>query len=108
MSVLGWYETCVKSIAAIPVAKGSKHEKSTTGLHPDRVDDRGRDHRHSGRRCTAGLSGLHDPRQDVGTDSCHERVPYVDHRGVSVGCTAPAANNWGCEGGVASKYVAGI
>jgi len=24
------------------------------------------------------------------------------------GGTAPAANNWGCEGGVASKYVAGI
>ena len=24
------------------------------------------------------------------------------------GGTAPAANNWGCEGGVASKYVAGV
>jgi type IV pilus assembly protein PilA len=24
------------------------------------------------------------------------------------GGTAPAANNWGCEGGVATKYVAGI
>src|SRR5205823_14375339 len=24
------------------------------------------------------------------------------------GGTAPAANNWGCEGGVMSKYVAGI
>jgi prepilin-type N-terminal cleavage/methylation domain-containing protein len=30
-------------------------------------------------------SGLHDPRQDVGSHSGDELLPHVDHRGVSVG-----------------------
>src|ERR1700694_2876480 len=61
------------------------NETSAKRLHADRTDDRGCDHRHSGRRRTSGVPGLHDPRQDVGDNSRNERLPYVDHRGVPVG-----------------------
>src|SRR5258706_12047428 len=71
--------------AHITSRKGSFNEKPAAWLYADRTDDRGRDHRHSGRRCTAGLPGLHDPRQDVRSDSRHERVPHLDHRGLPVG-----------------------
>src|SRR5712692_5931881 len=60
------------------------NENAAEGLHPDRADDRGRDHRYSGGGRAAGVSGLHDPRQDVGSDSGDELVPHVDHRGVPV------------------------
>src|ERR1051325_7544738 len=77
-----------------PRERGVPNENVTEGLHPDRTDDRGRDHRHSGGGCAASISGLHDPREDVRSDSRDELLPYVDHRGVSVGSHDPACGRW--------------
>ena len=45
---------------------GVPHEEEySTGFHADRTDDRGRDHRHPGRRRDAGLPGLHGAREGV-------------------------------------------
>ena len=61
------------------------NEASTaTGFHPDRTDDRGRDHRYSGRGGSAGVPGLHQAREDVRGDPGGFRLPHVHHRGVPV------------------------
>src|SRR5580658_4102151 len=44
------------------------HEEFTERLYADRADDRGRDHRYSGSGSVARVSGLHHPRESVGTD----------------------------------------
>src|SRR5712691_6520591 len=65
------------------VLRRSIHESDSEGLYLDRVDDRGCDHRHSGRSSTPGVPGLQQPGEDIRSDLGCERMPHLDHRGLS-------------------------
>src|SRR5437667_1004281 len=64
------------------VLRRSIHESDSEGLYFDRVDDRGCDHRHSGRSSTAGVPGLQQPGEDIRGDLGCERMPHLDYRGL--------------------------
>src|SRR5437870_6465969 len=64
------------------VLRRSIHESDSEGLYLDRVDDRGCDHRHSGRSSAPGVPGLQQPGEDIRSDLGCERMPHLDYRGL--------------------------
>ena len=84
------------------------HEAPSTRFHPDRVDDRRRDHRHPGRRGPAGVPDLHHQGQGFGSHSGHQPVPHGVAEVYQTGSQSslPGINGWGCEASTEqSKYV---
>src|SRR5216684_1746394 len=88
---------------ALPTTREDPNEEAAARLHPDRADDRGRDHRHSGGGRATGLSGLHHSREDVGGDSRYERLPHLGHGGVPV---RPGESSWPKRLGLRSPGIA--